>query len=124
MLAKMSEMHVIQEYQISKTGMNRLCLSFACPESAPGLARLVVDPVACEARLFRDDMNVFVFRDFPSEHIDEIGLSGGVLIAERDPPRPDQAGKFPYLPPGFAPVRRFYEASAALLSVPARKNAL
>lgn len=117
---KMSQILVVKDYQVARTGMNRLCLSFACEDSAPGAARFVMDPGNREARLFRDDKSVFVFPDFPTEHVDEIALCGGVLVAEREPPRPVEAARFPYVPAGFSPVRRFYEAAAALLPAAAQ----
>ncbi len=109
----------IEDYRVSRTGINRLCLSFCCLESVPGPARLEIDPRAGQALLFRDDVDLFIFKDFPSDMIEEIGFSGGILIAERDPPRAGETEKFPYLPADFAPVRRFYEASVILRNVAA-----
>lgn len=113
----------VEDYRVSRTGINRLCLSFCCPESVPGPARLEIDPLARQAHLFRDTVDIFIFKDFPSDVVEEIGFSGGILIAERDPPRAGETEKFPYLPADFAPVRRFYEASVTLRSAAAPERA-
>ncbi len=96
------------DYEVRRTGLNRLCIVIDGSEEAAANPRLILN--GTEAILIHDEVNAIVLPEFPMQYVNEMLRSGTVLIGEKESV---PANGFMASYSGNTPVRRFYEASVS-----------
>lgn len=95
-------------YQIQRTGLNRLCIMIDGFEEPCDSPCLVVR--GFEVMLLRDEAHAVTLPDFPRGFLHEILRGGSIMIGERAMgDEPEEEGAMPRM-------QRFYEAAVHILS--------